>query len=200
MIDNKTVKVDTKPIEQSVVENAEPERVIQTIMSEEDSYIADRMKSLPKTIDEVMLIKERHYKPGEHRLTLPKEFKEYEDRVTFRWINKKKRAIDEAILKGWVLVNRTNFYAVANKAKHLFGMNSAVEKGDCILAFISKPIADGIRKAPGEKSSAIIKQQLSKGKDELGKGQSGFYTPKSSVEKEDEGVERGGTLLEGRDF
>jgi hypothetical protein len=199
MSENKTVKAEEtqKPIEQSI-EPAAPQ--ILTMMNEEDAYIADRMKSLPKTLDEVLLVKEIKYKPGEHRLSLPKEFKEYEDRVVFRWINKKKRAVDEAILKGWVIVNRTNFASVANKAKHLYGPSGAVEKGDCILAFISRPLAEAIRKAPGEKSSQIIKDHLSKGKEELGEGQSGFYIPKDTSEKEDAGLEAGGGLQEGRDF
>jgi len=200
MIDNKTVKVDTKPIEQSVTQEAEPERTILTTMSQEDAYIMDRMKSQPKTLDEVLLVKEIKFKPGEHRLSLPKEFKEYQDRVVFRWINKKKRAVDEAIIKGWVIVNRTNFYHVGTTAKYLFGPSGAVEKGDCILAFMSRGLAEELRKSPGAKSSALIKQHLEKGKQELGKGQSGFYTPEDTGEKEDAGVEKGGALQEDRDF
>lgn len=184
------------------VENTEsPETypVLQT-MSEEDAYIHDKMKSQPKTLDEVLLVKEKKYLPGEHRLSLPKEFKKYEDKFAFRWINKKKRAVDDASIKGWVIVNRVLFPEAAKKAKHLFSTNGAVEKGDAILAFMNKDVALQIRRAPGEKSSAYLKAQLDKGTQPLAKGQSGFYKPEDTGEKEDATVEQGGGLQEGRDF
>ena len=173
--------------------------ILQT-MSEEDAYISDRMKSQPKTLDEVLLVKEKKYAPGEHRLSLPKELKKYEDRFAFRWINKHKRAVDDAIIKGWVIVNRRLFPEVAEKAKHLFSTSGAIEKGDAILAFMNKEVALQIRKAPGEKSSAYLKAQLAKGTGKLPKGQSGFYKPEDTSEKEDAGIEAGGGLQEGRDF
>ena len=176
------------------------EKPILQMMSEEDSYIADRMKSQPKTLDEVLMVKEKKYAPGEHRLSLPKEFKIYEDRFGFRWINKRKRAIDEAIIKGWVVVNRTLFPAIAKESKHLFSTSGAIEKGDCILAFMSLEVAKQIRKAPGEKSSAFLKAQLAKGTEKLLEGQSGFYKPEDTTEKEDSGIGEGGGLQEGRDF
>lgn len=176
------------------------ERPTLQMMSEEDSYIADRMKSQPKTLDEVLSVKEKRYAPGEHRLTLPKEFKSYESKFGFRWLNKKKRAIDEGIIKGWVIVNRTLFPEVARKAKHLFSTSGAVEKGDCILAFMSKDVAMQIRKAPGQKSSAFLQAHLQKGKEKLPEGKSGFYQPEDTAEKEDAGIEKGGGLQEGRDF
>lgn len=173
--------------------------ILQT-MSGEDAYIADRMKSQPTTLDEVLMVKEKKYIPGEHRLSLPKEFREYEKMFGFRWINKHKRAVDDAIIKGWVIVNRRLFPEVAKKAKHLFSTSGAVEKGDAILAFMSLEIAMQIRKAPGEKSSAYIKAQLAKGTEKLPEGQSGFYKPEDTTEKEDKGIEEGGGLQEGRDF
>lgn len=180
-------------------EEAQSYPILQT-MSEEDAYINDRMKSQPKTLDEVLLVKEKKYAPGEHRLSLPKEFRAYEDRFAFRWINKKKRAVDDAIIKGWVIVNRALFPKVAQEAKHLFSTSGAIEKGDSILAFMNKEVAIQIRKAPGEKSSAYLKAQLAKGEGKLAKGQSGFYKPEDTGEKEDAGIESGGGLQEGRDF
>jgi hypothetical protein len=176
------------------------EKPILQMMSEEDSYIADRMKSQPKSLDDVLFVKEKKYSPGEHRLTLPKEFKRYEDKFGFRWVNKKKRAIDEAIIKGWVIVNRTLFPDVSRNARYLFSTSGAVEKGDCILAFMNREVALQIRRAPGEKSNAFLKAQLSKGETPLPKGKSGFYKPEDTTEKEDAGIGQGGGLQEGRDF
>lgn len=173
--------------------------ILQT-MSEEDAYINDRMKSQPQTLDEVLLVKEKKYAPGEHRLSLPKELKSYEKQFAFRWINKHKRAVDDAIIKGWVIVNRKLFPSVAQRAKHLFSTSGAIEKGDAILAFMNKEVAMQIRRAPGEKSSAYLKAQLEKGTQPLKKGQSGFYKPEDTSEKEDVGIEQGGGLQEGRDF
>lgn len=179
---------------------SEQEIPILNVMSEEDRYIFDRTKSQPKTLDDVLMVKEKRYSPGEHRLTLPKEFKPYEGKLMFRWINKKKRAVDDAILKGWVVVTKVLFPEVAKNVKYLFSTSGAVEKGDCILACMKKEIALAIRKSPGEKSSEIIKAQLEKGEQPLKKGQSGFYKPEDTVEKEDAGIESGGGLQEGRDF
>lgn len=176
-----------------------PYPILQT-MTEEDAYIHDRMKSQPKNLDEVLMVKEKKYHPGEHRLTLPKELKSYEDKFAFRWINKKKRAIDESITKGWVLCNRSLFPKLAQDAKHLFSTSGAIERGDCILSFMNKDVAMQIRKAPGERSSAYIRAQLEKGTEPLPKGQSGFYKPMDAGEKEDAGIGAGGGLQEGRDF
>ena len=173
--------------------------ILQT-MSEEDAYIHDRMKSQPQTLDEVLMVKEKKYAPGEHRLSLPKEFKDYEDRFAFRWLNKKKRAVDDAIIKGWVIINRSLFPRIAENAKHLFSTSGAVEKGDSILAFMNKDVALQIRRAPSEKSVAYLKSQLEKGTQPLAKGQSGFYKPEDTGEKEDAGIGQGGGLQEGRDF
>lgn len=169
------------------------------MLAEDDRYIADRMKSQPRTLDDVLMVKERRYAPGEHRLTLPKEFKVYEDKLAFRWLNKKKRSIDDAIIKGWIIVNKTIFPEVAKKSKYLFSTSGAIERGDAVLACIKKEIAESIRKAPGLKSTAHLKNQLEKGTQPLPKGQSGFYKPEDKTEKEDStGV--GSGLQEGRDF
>jgi hypothetical protein len=164
------------------------------VMTEEDAYISDRMKSQPKTLDEIALVRAVRYAPGEHRLSLPNEFKEYGTRFAFRWINKKKRAIDDAILKGWVIINRSLFKDIAKSSPHLFSTSGAVEKGDAILACISLDMANSIRRAPGKKSNDAVNAVLSKGKEPLPKGQSGFYKPEVSDADSDAG------LQEGRDF
>ncbi len=200
-IDTKTnTPISPEELKPSVVEPVKEEYPVLQTMSEEDAYIHDKMKSQPKTLDEVLLVKEKKYLPGEHRLSLPKELKVHEKHFAFRWINKKKRAVDDASIKGWVIVNRKLFPDVEKKAKHLFSTSGAIEKGDAILAFMNKEVAIQIRKAPGEKSNQYLKAQLSKGTDPLPKGKSGFYKPEDTSEKEDATVEQGGGLQEGRDF
>jgi hypothetical protein len=179
---------------EKVEEKLEAENKPILLVSEDDAYIADRMRSQPKTLDEVIAVKEKRYAPGEHRLSLPKELRLYEKEFSFRWINKRKRAIDEAIdVKGWIIVNRVLF---PDLPKHLFASSGAIERGDALLAFMAFKKAEDIRKAPGIKSSEIVKNQLAKGSEPLPKGQSGFYKPEdTSSEKEDQGG-----LQEGRDF
>ena len=194
-----TAVVEKNPVEVSTEKTREEipeiqERPALTLVSDLDAYIVDRIKAQPKTLDEVMLVTEKKYAPGEHRLSLPKELHEYEDRFSFRWINKKKRAIDGAVtLKGWVLVNKALF---PNLPKHLFTTNGGVEVGDAILAFMAKVKAEAIRRAPGEKSRGLLKSNpmVSGEVEPLKKGQSGFYKPEDTGEKGIEG------LQEGRDF
>ncbi len=88
--------VDTQTVEKDDKVETQEYPILQT-MSEEDAYISDRMKSQPTTLDEVRAVKEKKYLPGEHRLSLPKEFKKYKDRFAFRWINKKKRADNQGL-------------------------------------------------------------------------------------------------------
>jgi len=47
-----------------------------TIMSEKDAYISERIKSQPKTIDDIKLVT-REERNGIHRLSLPEYFEEY---------------------------------------------------------------------------------------------------------------------------
>ena len=173
---------DEKELNPAVVEqeNTVPEpqeSPVLTMLSQDDAYIADRIKSQPKTLDDVFSVKEKRYAPGEHRLTLPKEFKPYESKFAFRWVYKRKRAIDEAVNKGWVIVNRVLFPELARDKRFLFSTSGAVERGDAILAIMGKHIAEALRKEPGEKSRALVKAHLDKGKQPLPKGKSGFYQP-----------------------
>lgn len=171
---------------------------LHVVMAQDDAYIADRIKSQPKTLDEVLLMKEKQYAPGEHRLSLPVELRQYQDKVAFRWINKKKRAIDDAIdLKGWVFVNRLSF---KNLPGRLFSSSGAIERGDTVLMYMPLEIAKGIRKAPGEKSSAILKAHLAKGEEKLPKGQSGFYKPTESASDSDNVPTGEQVYTEGKDF
>lgn len=185
------MKEEKKPVQ-------ETERPTLTLVSDMDAYISERMKNQPKTLDEALFVKEKKYAPGEHRLSLPPELKGYTKKITFRWLNKKKRAIDDAIdVKGWMLVNRALFPSLP---KHLFTTSGAIERGDCVLAFIPNKKAEAIRRAPREKSQRMKEASPMISKPEpLRKGQSGFYRPEdTSPEKEEKEGATG--LQEGRDF
>jgi len=190
-------KVEEKKPEETIkpVTQAEtPQRQTLTLVSETDAYIADRMKSQPKTVDEVAMLKPKRYEPGKHRLSLPEELMEYEDRFAFRWINKKKRALDDAIdVKGWVVINRALF---PDLPEHLFASSGAIERGDTVLMFYSKERqkayhADNALKAKRLRTSTAM---LQKTLPEVEKGQAGFYKPK------DTSADSEGGLQEGRDF
>ena len=170
-----------KKAEPFVEQQMKPE--LHLVMAQDDAYISDRIKSQPKSLDEVIFMKEPIYAPNEHRLSLPKELKEFEDRLAFRWINKKKRAIDDAIdLRGWYFVNRITFEKLPGR---LFSNSGAIERGDTILMYMPKEKAEALRRIPGEKSTALIKAQLAKGESKLPKGQSGFYKPTEGVTDDD---------------
>jgi len=178
------------------VEQQKPE--LHVVMAQDDAYIADRIKSQPKTLDEVLLMKERQYAPGEHRLSLPQELRQYQNKVAFRWINKKKRAIDDAIdLKGWVFINRLSFKNIPDR---LFSNSGAIERGDTVLMYMPLEMAERIRRTPGEKSTAILKAHLAKGEEKLSKGQSGFYKPTESASDSDNVPTGEQVYTEGKDF
>jgi len=161
------------------------ERPNMTIVSNDDAYIMDRISSQPKTLAEVIAVKEKTYGPSEHRLSLPKEFQEYTKDYRFRWINKKKRSIDDAInLKGWIVVNRTLF---PHLPKHLFASSGAVENGDALLMFMSERKAVNIKKGVEARSAALRKStpMLDPVAHESPKDQSGFYKPKDTSSEKD---------------
>ncbi len=197
-----------KPI--NVVEEPKPEPDIQSVakvdtsqtpqtlklVSEGDAYILDRMKSQPKTIDDVAMLKPKQYALGKHRLSLPEELNQYENRFAFRWVNKKKRALDEAIdLKSWVIVNRALFKDIP---EHLFASSGGIEKGDVILMFYSKELqkayhaSNALKAKKLRTSTPMLKNDLP----DVEKGRAGFYKPKDTTSGEDTPM----AVKQGRDF
>lgn len=153
------------------VQPGEPARVNINV-SELDATIMDRVKSQPKSIEEIEVMSLPKPQLGRHRLSIPDELKEYETRFAFCWVFKNKRAIDEACTQyHWVLCNRSYFSDIPN---HLFSVNGGIEQGDMILAFRSKKIDSEMRKAPGLESAQIIKTRTEAHKDDPA-----FYIPKS---------------------
>ena len=148
------------------------------VLSQDDAYIHEVSKSQPRTLDEIEAKVMDREDPSQHRLSLPPEFKEYEERFTFRWIFKRRQAISEATqVKGWVLVNKTYFPDLPN---HLFTANGAVERGDNILAFMSRKLAEGLRKKANDLSTMMVKSRLG-----AHKGNPNFYTPADGESAED---------------
>jgi hypothetical protein len=137
-----------------------------SVISELDSYVRERMKSQPRTIDEAVA-KTAVFDSARprHRLELPDYFfnlsgdnREKPGPYIFRWIWKEKRAIDKAInSQGWFLVNRTYF---PDAPRYLFTASGGVEVGDAILGFMPTARAMDIRKSPGKISRERIQSQM----------------------------------------
>ena len=121
-----------------------------------DAYVHDRLKSQPKTLDEIK-IRAVEPEPNTHQLTLPDDIQKLLDSQGYapRWVNKDKRAIDRAIdIRGWTMVNRTLFPTIS---KHHFTANGIIERGDSILCFMPKERAQALRAVPGQKSMERVR-------------------------------------------
>lgn len=145
------------PISTSVaVEEPQEAEVPKYVLSELDGYVHERVKAQPKSLGEVEIKVGEPTKPGKHVLSLPDEVEEkYSKKYIFRWVNKDKRAIDRALdVRGWTIVNRT---LMRDLSRRLFSINGTIERGDTILAFMPKAKAEMLRRAPGERSQAVVK-------------------------------------------
>jgi len=142
----------------------EPEPEQKIILNQQDSHVYERIKSQPKTIEEIEIKFEDKKDPNKHRLSLPDEVVAHEKKFAFRWIYKTKRGIDEACdVRGWKIVSRSLF---PDLPKHLFAVSGGVERGDVILGFMPKDKAIALREEPGKQSSELIKNTFSKHKDD----------------------------------
>jgi len=161
------------------------------LVTEVDGYLTERMKTQPQTLEEVTKVLEPKKIPGRHRLSLPKPLERYAKDFAFHWILRDKRAIDEAIDKGWVFVNRQLFPSIPG---WLFSVAGAIEKGDLILACMSKVRAEARTKDAQRKSTEMVNTQINKHKEDPTK----FYKPTLSKEEAEDETSPG--LQEGRDF
>jgi hypothetical protein len=125
------------------------------LLSETDAYLHERMKEQPKTDAEVNLKVMQDFENKGHILSLPKDLEVFCKDYSFRWINKKKRAIDHALdVIGWSFVNRVMFKTLP---KHLFTANGSIERGDAILAFMPRKRAEEIRLRPAQISRERVR-------------------------------------------
>lgn len=150
--------------------------------SEMDAYIHERVKSQPKSLEEIQ-VKSSEDAKRPSILALPKELEKHGKEYSFRWINKKKRSIDNALdVIGWTFVTR-NFFN--DLPKHLFTANGVIERGDAILAFMPQKMAERIRLRPAEISRERVLntpvQDLRKWKDRGDK----YYKPDLSAAESD---------------
>ena len=167
------IAVPTKVVAEPVapVKAVEPLKAEETkpivILSELDSYITERMKEQPRTLEEVESRVEAVSRATEthHRLSLPPYFqtKSYDAQekpgpYIFRWQFKEKRAIDRALnVLGWTLVNRVFF---PEAPRYLFSANGGVEVGDAILAFMPAKKALEIREKPARLSQERLESRM----------------------------------------
>ena len=115
-------------------------------------------------------------------------------KYVFRWISKKKLAIDHARNnKGWIFVNETRFPDVP---KHIFSVSGALEEGDNVLAYMPSERALQLRELPGKNSRDRVKSETTRHRDDPR-----FYEaklgPESSEGSDDAPL---GAYQEGRDF
>ena len=185
-----------------------------TILSELDSYIAERMKGQPQSVEEVVSRTKVHERQSlsRHRLSLPEFFQalsyddvpEHKGDFVFKWIFKDKRSIDRHLnVLGWTLVNRTYF---PQAPRYLFTANGGVEVGDAILGFIPAKQAIEMRLAPAKRSQERLSSQMTKVEPDYvlmtgNPKDDKVYQPKLGTEQEESAEEKvPGVLTEGRDF
>lgn len=173
---------------------AQPEQSTPVYLgSEIDAYVHERVKGQPKTLEEVRVkFVESEKRPS--ILALPKDLEKFCKEYSFRWINKKKRAIDNALDNiGWTLVTR-NFFN--DLPKHVWGPNGVIERGDAILAFMPQDKAMKIRLRPAEISRERVTntpvQDLRKWKD---RGEQ-YYKPDIGAAEDDSEIRTPHVVLE----
>jgi len=179
--------VQEEPIVHPAVTSEEPKVVEEArptvLVSELDAYVADRLKSQPKTLTEVEVIADRESASDIRVLALPRELEPYCNKYAFRWISKKKRAIDYHIdVVGWTLVNRIYFNDLP---KHLFTANGSVERGDLILGFMPMKRATVLRGEPGKRSAERVHNLPVPDLENWKKEGEQYYKPEAGPESEE---------------
>lgn len=168
-----------EPEESKPVQAEKPvERQNLVIHSELDAFVMDRLKSQPKSLEDIDVEVIEKPQEGRHQLSLPDELQPYTKKYAFCWIFKRKQAIDEACdMMHYKLTNRTLFPDLPD---HCFSARGVIERGDNILMFRPKRIDEEMRKAPGLESNARIKARTI-----AHEGDPNFYIPQP--ESKDEG-------------
>lgn len=195
-----------KPVPPPVTEVTKPI----VILSELDSYIAERMKGQPPTLEEAVARVQLQDDRPRHQLTLPVYFErlsadnaKHAGPYVFRWINKVKRAIDAAMSRGWIIVNRTYF---PDAPAYLFTANGGVEVGDALLSMMPLKKAQALREAPAKLSQERLRGRMTQTKPDYvlmtGDAKSDHvYAPELGPETSETSQEKvSGVLTEGRDF
>ena len=175
-----TPKVEeVKPVteKKSPVQPEKTERQNIVVHSEIDVMLLDRVKSQPKTLDEIDAQVVVQPKQGKHQLSLPEELEEYMKKYAFCWIFKRKKSIDEASdLYHYYLTNQTYFPELPD---HVFSARGIIERGDNVLMFRSRKVDDEMRKIPGLESLQAIKARTG-----AHEGNPNFYVPQAESKEE----------------
>mgnify|MGYP001593738283 CR=1 FL=1 len=181
-----------------------------TITSDLDSYLLERQKEQPKSLEEVIARAELVDSRPRHRMEMPPSIQQYfrsdkhpEGKYIPRWVLKDKRASDQAFMKGWVIFNRGYF---PNAPRYLFSASGGIELGDTILMFMPVKQALAIREAPGKLSRERLKGQMTQtGPDTVlmsgNKQAEHIYQPELGPESAETSEEKvPGVLTADRDF
>lgn len=166
---------------------ATPQTMI--LKSELDAYVSERLREQPATIDDIQVKFNAERAEKHNILALPKELEKYGKNYAFRWINKKKRSIDNALdVIGWTFVTLNYF---KDLPKHLFTSNGVIERGDAIMAFMPIKQAESIRLRPAQLSRERVRsapvQNLRKWEDRGEK----YYKPDLGAAENDNEKPRG---------
>lgn len=166
---------------------ATPQTMI--LKSELDAYVSERLREQPETIDDIQVKFNAERAEKHNILALPKELEKYGKNYAFRWINKKKRSIDNALdVIGWTFVTLNYF---KDLPKHLFTSNGVIERGDAIMAFMPIKQAESIRLRPAQLSRERVRsapvQNLRKWEDRGEK----YYKPDLGAAENDNEKPRG---------
>lgn len=201
----------SQPPESAQTPDPVPPRI--TILSELDSYITERMKEQPASLEEAVQRLEVRERAPRHRMKLSPYFESLSadnpkgaGAYVFRWVFKTKRSVDDHLAKGWLLVNRSYF---PKAPRYLFTANGGIELGDVLLAFMPVKQAKAIREAPAKLSQERLKSRMTQTKpdylvmtgnqDRLKDGS--VYAPELGPETAETSEERPpGVMTEGRDF
>lgn len=164
-------KVETPaptPIKEKAKDPHQETRTV--VLDQENAYLSDVIKAQPQTLEDIEVTLKERDDPNFHRLSLPPEIKKYEDKYTFRWIFKNRRAISEASqIRKWIFVNKSYFPDLPD---HLFSTSGAIERGDNLLAFTLNHVAEAMRTKPIDASRNMVKSRIG-----AHKGNPNFYTP-----------------------
>ena len=166
---------------------ATPQTMI--LKSELDAYVSERLREQPATIDDIQVKFNAERAEKHNILALPKELEKHGVKYAFRWINKKKRSIDNALdVIGWTFVTLNYF---KDLPKHLFTSNGVIERGDAIMAFMPIKQAESIRLRPAQLSRERVRsapvQNLRKWEDRGEK----YYKPDLGAAENDNEKPRG---------
>lgn len=172
-----------KVVEPVIAEKSVPvqpektERQNIVVHSELDVMLLDRLKSQPRTLEEIDSVVVVKPKDGKHALSLPDELEPYTKKYAFCWIFKRKKAIDEACsLYHYNLTNHTYFPELPD---HIFSARGIIERGDNVLAFRSMRVEEEMRKVPGIESIQAINTRKT-----AHEGHPDFYVPTADSKEE----------------